>query len=798
MLKRAAQLITLAIALLLIGVAFKVFKDRRARAHALTSAYAHFIKGIPPEIDASIQVLERSIADVGGEDPETLAARALARGHQWAEFGIGEAEATTALQAVPDGTPGQALVRGMIALGNGDLEAARAGLDEDPGLDGEAEPGPFVVSERVWMKGVLTLAQSPDDAEAIAAATTELKARLEESPQQVAVRRQLVLALVLGGDGEGALAELAIAREHAPSHMGLSADDALYNASLHQKLSGVASVAEQLLAQKRRGLSTSDRAHAQLARAVVHVQSGEHEEGLKMLDAAWDGLPAWDLLSRRLAIRSALEAGDSTRIEQWVDDSALPEAEGNIYRAWAVLVEGDVMGALRRLAKLPQADPWVGYLQALALVEQGRFDEAGAWIEHTEKNLRPMRLEIEVARARMELRLGDKKVALRKLKALAEEEARAPRAWTGLGEAYLLQDEPDLTEAKKAFQRAIERESHPAEAMLRLAEVWDLRRTETFEAIPKARALLERAAKTNPHLPRYREELALYLADIGYPDEARELMEATLDDPGIGWTLVLRLTELQADDRDDYDPEPLLTRATELGAPPVEVSLVRAAIDIDSGDKDRIAKAQADLAALIGTAPTNVQARVLYSKTFLKQFDRKAAETAVRRGIAALEDESKDGRLLFAWAQIEARTAKTRRAAPRARRAWLHLLAENRPPHELLDVADLATRLWLKIKRERPALTIAEQLTDRLGYHSMAWTIRARTELTAGEADKARASAKKAIEIDDQNPRAHEIHGHALLRYGLKDKARAAYEKAVELVKGTPLEGQYRANFKRF
>ena len=38
---------------------------------------------------------------------------------------------------------------------------------------------------------------------------------------------------------------------------------------------------------------------------------------------------------------------------------------------------------------------------------------------------------------------------------------------------------------------------------------------------------------------------------------------------------------------------------------------------------------------------------------------------AVRKGISSLEDSAKDGRLLQAWAEIEARTAKTRLAAPR-------------------------------------------------------------------------------------------------------------------------------------
>lgn len=796
LLKRAAQIIALAVVLLLIGVALKIVKDRRERAQALEAAYQHFVRGIPAEMELSARVLEQSIADVAADDPQSLAALALVRGHLWVEFDEGEAEAREAAAAVPERARAHSLVQAMVALGEDDLSSAQAALDTEPAVDGEAEPGPFEQAERAWLQGVIVMAASPDDADAIAVATAALSERLDEQPEQVSARRQLALAYLVGGQTDDALKQLALAREHAPSHMGLSADDALYNAYLRQRLSGVASVADQLLEQRPPGMSARDVAHAQLARGVVHVHSGEHDQGLTMFDAAWEKLAPWDRLSQRLVIQSALEAGDAERIEQWVDEVALPGSEADIYRAWSVLQEGDVMEALRRLADLPQADRWVGYLQALALVEQGRYAEAQPWIERTEKLL-PGRLEIEVARARVELRLGDRAVALRKLEALAREEAHAPRAWTGLGEAYLLQDEPDAAEAAKALARAIEREAYPAEAMRLRAQTWDDERRTKSEAIPNARKLFERAAKTNPHLPRYQEALALYLADIGFADEAREAMEEVVDSAAVGPELLLRLAALRAEADPGADIDDLVAQAEERGASPDAIALTKARIDIESGERSGAEKAQAALEPLVARLPQNIEARVLLSEAYLKQFDRKAAETLLRRGLAGLEDDTKDGRLLFALARIESRSAKTRLAAPRARRAWLHLLEEDRPPYELFDVADLATRLWIKLKRERAAVTIAEQLTDRLGYHTMAWTIRARTELNAGEAAAARKSAERAIELDGDNARAHEIHGHALLRYGMHDQARAAYERALELVKGTDREASYRAHLKK-
>lgn len=801
-LKRAAQFTALAIMLLLLGVAVKIFIDRQARAAGLETAYQHFTVGTPTEIDKAIAGLQESIDDVSAEHEPTLVARALAQAHRFAELGEGGDEARQAVAGIPGSPPGAALARGLLQLADGELDAAAASLEEDRAADGEQEVGPFVATERVWLGAMLVVAQKPDDAAARDAAATELQAQLTEAPEQVALRRVLARLLMVGGDAEGALRELAEAQKGPGRyHVALSADWALYDAVRHasqpDELAKVASVADQLLQGTVITLSSPDRAHAQLARAVVHVQSGEVEDGLAMLDLAWDGLPSWERLSRRLAIRSALEAGDASRTAPWVEAASLPEAEADVYRAWAVLVEGDVMEALRRLAALPQDDPWVGYLQALALVEQGRYAEAKEWIEHTERLL-PGRVELEVARARVELRTGDKKVALRKLEALAQEEARAPRAWTGLGEAQVLQDEPDWAEARKALRRAVEREPHPAEATLLLAQIADRRRGKDPKAELDALALFEQAAKANPHLPRYREALALYLDDIGFPKRAREHYDAVVDEPGVGWEVVARLVRLRAEEEgDEFDPEPLLAKALERGAPPDEAVRLRARIDIDSGERPRMAKAQDALAQLLARSPQDVDARVMYAQTFSKQLDRKAAEAAIRKGLSVLEDDAKDGRLLWAWAEIESRAGKSRLAAPRARRAFVHMLAEERPPIELLDVADLAMRVWLRLGKERTALAIASQLTDRLSYHSQAWTLRARTELGAGEAASARESAQQAIALDDENPRAHEIHGHSLLRYGLKDKARQAYERAIELVEGTPREAEYRANLKR-
>jgi predicted Zn-dependent protease len=791
-LKRAAQFTALVLALLAAGFAFKVMADRRARSQALEKAQQHFVGGTVSDVRAAVDVLGRSLQ----ADPNhgvTQATHALMRAHLWTEFGSDESEAREAVEALSQRSPTAALAAAYIAFGDGDLDAARSRLEA---ID-ELEDDSFFEAERLWLTGMLTAAMQADDEAALAAAIAGIDELVRGGTGGVAHRRVHALLLLLAGDDEKALTELGEARKASRSHMGLAADEAYYNAYLHQELAGVASVADQLLATPNAELSPRDRAHVLLARAVVHVRSGETSEGLSMLDEAWPGLAEWSAMARELAIQTALEAADDTRFEAWLEQTPLPASRADTYRAWAKLVRGDVMTALENLASLPQDDPWVAFLQALALVEQHRFEEAQAWVQRVQK-IMPGRDEIDVAAARIELRLGDEKLALSKLAALAEEEPYAPRAYTGLGEAYLLQKE-DVEErkAKKAFEKAIDREAAPAEAMLQLAKLLDARRKVDPEAERQALELMEKAAKANPYLPRYSEALALYSMELGYEARARELLAKLKDVPGVSSETVLALVELEiAGDFDDAQIEALLERGAALGAKPLDVERLRARHLMSKGTKEDAAAAEDKLAALLDEHPADVETRVLYARALLTRFDRKTAESAIRKGFSTTPDD-RHGRLYLAWADLENRTGKRKTAAPRARSAWLKMLEEDRPARELLTAADLATRLWVRQQQNRVALTIAKQLTSRLAFHGDAWTIRAQTELAVSEAAAARESAERAIDLDKDNPRAHAILGHALLRFGYKDRARESYERAIELVVGTSDEKEYRDNLRR-
>lgn len=790
---RAAQLVTLAIVLLLAGIAFKIFADRRAAKNDIEAARGHALTGTADDLRTAAALYDKSLAR-RPEDSTMRAERAMVRAHLWLEFGEDEAAAREAVENAPSSSTATVVARAAMAFGSGDPAGAAAEIAEL----GDVGDGP-VRAEAAWVSSLVAVAEAGDDAERLGKALAKVDEELTALPGNAALRRIRARLLLQLGRPEDALAELDRARELARAHLGLAADEALFNALLRREWSGVASVADQLLEQGE-ALPVRDRFNTLLARGVVHVHLGETKEGLERLDEAWAGLPMWDRLAVRLAIETALDAGDAVRARKWLAAAELPEAETATYEAWAKLVDGDVMAALVSLAELPQEDPRVGHLQALALVEQGRFTEASPWIERTDELL-PGRIDVEVARARVELRIATdeakKALALRKLQALAEEEPFAPRAWTGLGEAYLLQAEPDTRKARDALERAIEREPVPAEAMLLLADIWNRKRATDPQGQRKALELLEKAVEVNPRLPRYREQLAYFLADAAQTTRARTLLGELVDKEGIGWRTVAKYVQLSAEAGDrkvDYDD--LLKKAETLGADPQVVARERARALLVNDDKESVLKAQAQLAAIVAQDPKDVEARVLLSNTYVRQFDRKEAELAVRRGFPHVP-EKEHGRLYLAWAEIESRMGKAGIAAPRARSAWLRMLDEDRPASELLVAADLATKLWVRQENERIATAIAEQLTTRLPYHAEAWTIRARTELATGEAATARTSADRAIELDPDNPRAHEIRGHCLLRFGQKDKARAAYERAVELAKGTRAEKEYRENLRR-
>jgi tetratricopeptide (TPR) repeat protein len=546
---------------------------------------------------------------------------------------------------------------------------------------------------------------------------------------------------------------------------------------------------------------------------------------MQRFDAAWPELPWWDWSARRLVIETALVAGECRRARQWLteleDISPLPDERAAIYEAWLRLGEGDLMASLSQLAKLPQQAPAVAYLQALALVEQRRHDEATPWIERA-RRLWPGRVELEVASARVAVATGELGPALRKLEGLAEEEPFAPRAWTGLGEAYLAtayagapmnapagvhvastpSDPELLRKAHRALLRAVEREPIPAEAMLRLSELWQRQRLSDPDGDRKALDWLERAATANPKVPRYSEALALYLAGMGHARRAAPLLRELLKALGSSHRVPLTLAELsieRARKEGGALPDALeqwLSQAQERGAAPGDLARVRAHAALVTGRRRALKSAQKPLAAAVKQSPEDVDARVLLVELMTRLHEYEDAEKIIRQGIHRIP-RARAGRLFFVWAKVEARTGSPKMASIHARVAWTLMRDEQRPTGDLLDAVDLSARLYIRKDMGDQALTVTRELSRRVPSHPEAWRLRARTEFEVGESSAARRSIQRALELDPLSPEAHALHAQILTRYGKRAKARAAYKRALELEPSEPLRVKMKRGLSR-
>jgi tetratricopeptide (TPR) repeat protein len=755
---------------------------RRAElADVEATAAMHFRAGSYANLARGVALIDEAVA--AGSDPTRLApAKAVLLAQSYAEYGADSAAAEAAVAGLSSSFDKQ-LAQGLLAIGHNDVESARA---HHAGLAQLEASDAFAGDRAKWLEAMIRVAErTPTDPEWTAPLLTD------ETP--VALRRLALRLEVQNGRIEQALQGLGQARMANPNHIGLAADEVFYNAFKHEKYGGVGDVADALLANFDPG--PRDRAHAQLARAVVHVHAGEMEPALLLLDEAWEHLGAWETEARQLALEMALSSGDAERTRRWLGEIGLPESEVAVYEAWVDLVAGDIMASLASLASLPQERPRVALLQGLALCEQARWDEARPWLERA-RELLPGRVDVDVALARVDAHGEGEatKMAVRKLEAVTEEEPFAPRAWTGLGEAYLANG--SLRKAQRALEKATKRERSPAEAYLRLGELWDGWRKDDGEAAMKALAYFEQAVETNDQYPRYRERLATYLAELGLDRRAHEQMKMLVDRDGVHWPTLLTAVRLEVE-RSDRLKQPVpeavsdwIEKAVSGGAPEPAAAVERARVALSKG---KVFEAERILLGAVEAAPTELAPRRLLALAKQRQFERDEAIKVLRRGIQALDF---DAPLALEWARIEARIGTKKAPVYRARAAYHAMFEVDTPPGELLRAAITVVDIHLKREEERGALTIARNLVERIPWHSGAWLLRAEAQLKAGNTGDASRSAKQATDLDDENAAAWQLRGHCLLRFGKKDEAREAYSKAVELAKGTPRESEYRDNLR--
>lgn len=739
---------------------------------------------------AELKFADRVLAEHGGTCAR--AARELVRAQLWFEYGVlpddasgtgaisGETvRATTCLD--------EAVAAGLLAFAASDHELVEVSLARTRELAGSHS---IAAGHRHWLQGLVALAA--DQPEAMQQAIAGLAQATVEHPDSIALARMHANLYLRTGEGRRAQEILTAARKRATHHMGLAADEAIVNAVMRTQQSGVADLTDQLLAYGPDVLSPPDRARALIARAIVHIHMGEREAGLTKLERGWTLIPSWDHITREAALELALEAGDAARARTWLRDASmyLQAQQQEIFTAWALLVDGRLRDALAALAKLPQRHPRVAYLQGLALVEQRRMDEAVPWLTRAQKYL-PRRVELDVALARARVVTGDRKQALRKLRGLAEEEPFAPRALTGLGEAYLAQgdDARMLGKAHQVLLRAVEQEHLPAEAMMQLAELWRRQRVNAPEGDAKALEWLQRATETNPHVPRYRLELALHLVSLGEYGQARPMLIQLFAEPGVDARVPMALAriaivEIETEKTSQKLPEAFetwLTRAQENGADADEIVRIRARAARVSGTRRQQRRASTQLREQLDRLPTQVETRVLLIELLLAQHAYDEAETILRKGLRLVPDDLR-GRLYASWAIIELRTGSPRQAMFHALHAWRRMRAEQRPTAELFAIADLAARLCIRKELDAQGLRVAREFTQMFPQHADGWHLRAWVEWSLNETSKARQSIAKAIELHPDTAEYHQMSAKIFARQGAKKRAAAASRRAEELL----------------
>ncbi|TPV94810.1 MAG: tetratricopeptide repeat protein [Myxococcales bacterium FL481] len=786
------------LALLAAGVAAWQLFQAQARSARLADAAAEFERG-------NVVNLRRAAERLAHDRSETVAvaeARALLAVQLWAEFGFDEDAAREHVDRLDRDTVDY---DGAVAIALWHTVAGEFQSAEDAMTRAvEQGGGTLAPGHHAYVAALLAIAQR--DREALATARTELQQQLAQTPRAVALRRVSIAAAVAQKERGAALAELDAAREQHRDHMGLAADEALYNATFRQHVGGVASVAEQLLAAGD-DVPPRDRAHAELALAAAQAYSGDFDQSLTRLKRVWPALPACDRLGRDLALELAILDGDGDLAREWIEASRVPPIEADLLGAAILISRGEIMESLEALAQLPQEHPRVAYLQGLALVEQGRVAEAEPWLRRADQ-LVPGRLDVEVALARVELHLNDADAALRKLEGLSEEEALAPRVWTGLGEAYRVvaqrrgDDKDLLRAAQRALERALERERAPAEAMLQLAMLHDSNRQRTPESPGKALDLFARAAETNPHLPRYAERYGRYLASLGHRHRALAQLAPLVERRGIEPATVLAAIRLaiELDEHPDRPSSEALDhwfeRAEELRADPTALARERARRQLADGSRAALTAALEAMNQVIASHPIDSEARVLASRAALRLYERKEAETILRRGLANTPEPDR-GLLYLQWASIEARTGARGKGAAHARVAWRLLQDSDGPAADALDAARLAVRLFIELDKPIPAFAVGRDISRAMPYHADAWVLRARGELAAKKSAEALEHAGQAVTVDPTNPFAHEMLGHCHMRFGHKDEARAAYTKAVEHARTPGQKKGFRDNLRR-
>lgn len=780
--RKVIATITVLVLLVIAGVAAKLGFDAFRHSRALSAAREHLDAGTPGDLTMAASEVDKGLA-IKPDDDEAKSILALVRAHEAVLSGQTEA-LRTSLEGLDEADHDEArLAKSVAELLEGDIEAARASHESATTLDGRATK-----RMSAWVAGALALAHPYED-ENVSAAIGQLESAIAHDPWPPG-HRWLAALLARAGRMDDALTTLAAAREAAPSDLGVSVDEALLHALVAQHDAGVLGVTERLRATK--GLSPRARARVTLARAIVMKRRGE-DEAAELREEAWETAPKWDVDTLDLVVTAAYIAAEEKEGAKRLDELDLDEPASAIYEAWGKLLAGEETAALTLCSKLPQSRPRVAYVQALALAEQHRWQEADPWIDRAKAGLGNL-VELRVAKARANAHTGDAKAAIKELDELADEYPHASRVFTALGEAHLAtwedreKDDPPAA-AKKSLKKALDREPRPAEAAYLLGTLYEHEAQSKASRADKALDMYDKAVELRAKEPRYRIAYGEYLATHGSEDKAREVLRELVDvDPSVGSALVtLARLEVQAASETGEavktkDINAWLAKAAQGGATADELTMARAEVALATTAGPIPAATMKELTALIGRDAKNIGARALHSRALIRAGELRRARASLEYGIKH-SLKVLDGRLYLAQAEVEAADRGDKYAARLAYKGWEKVEAEPRPPNELLRYAQQTAAYWESIDNAKVPRSIAKGLTTRAPYRAAAWAFRAEKQARDGYGPEACASADKALELDEDLPAAHAAQAECHIAKFEYPKARAALDKAIEMTK---------------
>ncbi len=789
---RVLLVVALVVAALFVGYFGKRFFDTRRVERGLEAATPEIERSSAATLETALSVLESNL-DIDPSHGPTLGRIAVVRTHQYVRGLVSREVVIAAVERAKDaGRPEGLLCEGMLAALAGDFDQARRAHEAS-----EDSEDPIVAADAAWLQGVAALGH-PYDVALETEAVKKLESALEVTPAWVPNLRVLASLHARRGTLDDALELTARARALAPGDVGLSIDEALFSALKAEELDGVLAVTEQL--SDNDDVAGSDRSRLWVAEGLALLHQGELESGLQALESAWGAMQAWDNDGRMHVIEGLLAYGRLGRVESLRKELYLGSQADALFDAWFDLARGESQAALKRLEQLPQEMPRVAHLQALALTEEYRYEEALRWVEFARKRL-PGRPDLEVAAARVATAMGnDAAAALEQLELLGKEHPWTYRVWTGLAQARLAVPEPDEAQTERALEalnRALEREFAPAEAAYLLAQHHAPRSFDDPAASGIALANFRRAAQTAPRSGLHRAAYGAYLGRLARAREAKAVLLELVDDERLGPEPLIELARVVTTDAKlrgtpvDEDVAGWLTTATQRGGDPWRIELEWARFELARRNPRALDRGRVRVEKVLEHDPRNVDARALHGTILLALGESRAAKATLREGIRRTL-RVVDGRLYVVLARTELAAGQKRRAASIAYKGWRKMVREPLPVGALLETAPFVAGLWTDLGQPKAAGTVGRGLTFRAPVSPRAWVLRGEIQLADDDAEAACSSADKAIELDARLPSGWGLRAECSMAQRKYDDAVSAWERAVELAEGTVAQAGFR------